>query len=136
MANKKRCQFHIGTDSQCSSPVLRIVGDCPHCRAQFCGAVSVLLVSTLDLGGCSMLLFSTVFLSIMSALIWKIAGSRRLIVTSRNWRANGRSHLRLLRPKGEGRHLAGSLAISVSPRFLFFFFSFFFVFCKTTVVRR
>ncbi|EAU88610.1 nuclear protein [Coprinopsis cinerea okayama7 len=38
MPAKKRCQFHLGTDSQCSSAALRIVGSCPHCQAQFCGS--------------------------------------------------------------------------------------------------
>ncbi|KAJ3502325.1 hypothetical protein NLJ89_g8940 [Agrocybe chaxingu] len=38
MPAKKRCQFQIGTESQCSSAALRIVGECPHCRAQFCGS--------------------------------------------------------------------------------------------------
>ncbi|KAG6850528.1 hypothetical protein H0H93_012144 [Arthromyces matolae] len=37
MPGKKRCQFQIGTESQCNSAALRIVGECPHCRAQFCG---------------------------------------------------------------------------------------------------
>ncbi|KAF8078051.1 hypothetical protein FPV67DRAFT_1463924 [Lyophyllum atratum] len=37
MPAKKRCQFQIGTDEQCNSAALRIVGQCPHCRAQFCG---------------------------------------------------------------------------------------------------
>jgi len=40
MAAKKRCQSQIGTEAQCNSAALRIVGECPHCRAQFCGAVS------------------------------------------------------------------------------------------------
>ncbi|KAJ2931390.1 hypothetical protein H1R20_g5648, partial [Candolleomyces eurysporus] len=38
MPAKKRCQFQIGTDSQCSSAALRIVGECPLCRAQLCGS--------------------------------------------------------------------------------------------------
>ncbi|EDR14246.1 uncharacterized protein LACBIDRAFT_305885 [Laccaria bicolor S238N-H82] len=38
MAAKKRCQFQINTDAQCSSAALRIVGQCPHCRNQFCGS--------------------------------------------------------------------------------------------------
>ncbi|KAF9483898.1 hypothetical protein BDN70DRAFT_873297 [Pholiota conissans] len=38
MPAKKRCQSGIGSDSQCNSAALRIVGECPHCRAQFCGA--------------------------------------------------------------------------------------------------
>ncbi|KAL0573276.1 hypothetical protein V5O48_008683 [Marasmius crinis-equi] len=37
MAAKKRCQFQIDTSEQCNSAALRIVGQCPHCRAQFCG---------------------------------------------------------------------------------------------------
>lgn len=40
MPAKKRCQFQINTDAQCNSAALRIVGECPHCRAQFCGSVS------------------------------------------------------------------------------------------------
>ncbi|KAK0483517.1 hypothetical protein IW261DRAFT_957527 [Armillaria novae-zelandiae] len=35
---KKRCQFQINTASQCNSAALRLVGECPHCLAQFCGA--------------------------------------------------------------------------------------------------
>ncbi|KAF7978148.1 hypothetical protein HWV62_17478 [Athelia sp. TMB] len=35
MPAKKRCQFHAET--QCNSAVVRIVGQCPHCRAEFCG---------------------------------------------------------------------------------------------------
>jgi hypothetical protein len=42
MAAKKRCQFQINTNAQCSSAALRIVGECPHCRAQFCSSVSTL----------------------------------------------------------------------------------------------
>jgi len=38
MAAKKRCQFQ--SETQCNSAVVRIVGQCPHCRAEFCGAVS------------------------------------------------------------------------------------------------
>ncbi|KAF8902031.1 hypothetical protein CPB84DRAFT_887882 [Gymnopilus junonius] len=38
MPAKKRCQSGVGTDSQCTSAALRIVGECPHCRSQFCGA--------------------------------------------------------------------------------------------------
>ncbi|KAF7779083.1 hypothetical protein Agabi119p4_3428 [Agaricus bisporus var. burnettii] len=38
MPAKKRCQFQINTASQCSSAALRIVGECPHCRAQFCSS--------------------------------------------------------------------------------------------------
>ncbi|KZS99069.1 hypothetical protein SISNIDRAFT_447915 [Sistotremastrum niveocremeum HHB9708] len=37
MAAKKRCQF--GGDPQCNSAALRIVGECSHCRSQFCGTV-------------------------------------------------------------------------------------------------
>ncbi|KAL4077014.1 hypothetical protein V8B97DRAFT_2003926 [Scleroderma yunnanense] len=39
MAAKKRCQLQA--ESPCNSAVLRIVGQCPHCRAEFCGAVIV-----------------------------------------------------------------------------------------------
>ncbi|KAF9532283.1 hypothetical protein CPB83DRAFT_759562 [Crepidotus variabilis] len=38
MAGKKRCQFQIGTDAQCNSAALRIVGECAHCRAAFCSS--------------------------------------------------------------------------------------------------
>lgn len=44
MPAKKRCQFQINTDSQCSSAALRIVGQCPLCRAQFCSSVSPLIL--------------------------------------------------------------------------------------------
>ncbi|KAJ7582905.1 hypothetical protein C8J56DRAFT_235677 [Mycena floridula] len=36
MPAKKRCQHLVDTESQCNSAALRIVGQCPHCRAQFC----------------------------------------------------------------------------------------------------
>ncbi|KIM55877.1 hypothetical protein SCLCIDRAFT_133709 [Scleroderma citrinum Foug A] len=36
MAAKKRCQLQA--EAPCNSAVLRIVGQCPHCRAEFCGA--------------------------------------------------------------------------------------------------
>jgi len=36
MPGKKRCQFKH-EEAQCTSAVLRIVGECPHCKAQFCG---------------------------------------------------------------------------------------------------
>ncbi|KIP08180.1 hypothetical protein PHLGIDRAFT_19018 [Phlebiopsis gigantea 11061_1 CR5-6] len=35
MAAKKRCQFE--TETRCNQAALRIVGQCPHCRAEFCG---------------------------------------------------------------------------------------------------
>ncbi|TCD60530.1 hypothetical protein EIP91_009926 [Steccherinum ochraceum] len=35
MPAKKRCQ-HQG-ETRCNSAVLRIVGTCPHCKAEFCG---------------------------------------------------------------------------------------------------
>ncbi|KAF9792763.1 hypothetical protein BJ322DRAFT_74508 [Thelephora terrestris] len=35
MPAKKRCQFQ--GDQKCTSAVLRIVGHCPHCSADFCG---------------------------------------------------------------------------------------------------
>ncbi len=38
MAAKKRCQLQAETP--CNSAVLRIVGECPMCRHQFCGEVS------------------------------------------------------------------------------------------------
>ena len=41
MPAKKRCQFQADTEDQCNSAALRIVGQCPHCRAQFCGAVRI-----------------------------------------------------------------------------------------------
>lgn len=43
MAAKKRCQFQAETDSQCNQAALRIVGQCPHCRVQFCGSVWLIL---------------------------------------------------------------------------------------------
>ncbi|CAL1704928.1 unnamed protein product [Somion occarium] len=36
MAVKKRCQ--IQSEPRCNSAALRLVGQCPHCRAEFCGA--------------------------------------------------------------------------------------------------
>ncbi|KAI0692390.1 nuclear protein [Cytidiella melzeri] len=35
MPAKKRCQFE--SEVRCNSAALRIVGQCPHCRADFCG---------------------------------------------------------------------------------------------------
>lgn len=35
MPAKKRCQLQ--SETPCNSAVLRIVGECPHCRSQFCG---------------------------------------------------------------------------------------------------
>ncbi|KAF4615301.1 hypothetical protein D9613_002668 [Agrocybe pediades] len=37
MPAKKRCQSQAGTSAQCNQAALRIVGECPMCRAQFCG---------------------------------------------------------------------------------------------------
>jgi len=39
-APKKRCQHAKGstTESQCSQPALRLVGDCPYCHLQFCAS--------------------------------------------------------------------------------------------------
>ncbi|KAF8334276.1 nuclear protein, partial [Cantharellus anzutake] len=34
MPAKRRCQ---ATHEQCKSAAIRIVGDCPHCNAHFCG---------------------------------------------------------------------------------------------------
>ncbi|KIY68603.1 hypothetical protein CYLTODRAFT_421450 [Cylindrobasidium torrendii FP15055 ss-10] len=36
MPAKKRCQFQLGTESQCNSAALRLVGQCAHCSSQFC----------------------------------------------------------------------------------------------------
>jgi hypothetical protein len=38
MAKKKRCQFQ--GDEPCTYAVLRIAGDCPYCKADFCATVS------------------------------------------------------------------------------------------------
>jgi predicted nucleic acid binding AN1-type Zn finger protein len=40
MPAKKRCQFH--GEQQCNQAALRIIGNCPHCRSDFCGTVRVL----------------------------------------------------------------------------------------------
>lgn len=37
MPAKKRCQFE--SETRCNSAALRIVGQCPHCRVEFCGTV-------------------------------------------------------------------------------------------------
>ncbi|KAH8106743.1 hypothetical protein BXZ70DRAFT_914904 [Cristinia sonorae] len=34
MPAKKRCQLQ--GETRCNSAVLRLVGQCPHCRAEFC----------------------------------------------------------------------------------------------------
>ncbi|RPD53248.1 hypothetical protein L226DRAFT_576496 [Lentinus tigrinus ALCF2SS1-7] len=36
MPAKKRCEFQ-SSEAHCNQAVLRIVGQCPHCRLQFCG---------------------------------------------------------------------------------------------------
>ncbi|EMD38442.1 hypothetical protein CERSUDRAFT_82695 [Gelatoporia subvermispora B] len=36
MPAKKRCQLQA--EPRCNSAVLRLVGQCPHCRAEFCSA--------------------------------------------------------------------------------------------------
>ncbi|KAG9016362.1 hypothetical protein FRB90_003112 [Tulasnella sp. 427] len=36
MAKKQRCQFK-SEETTCNSAAIRIVGDCPHCEAHFCG---------------------------------------------------------------------------------------------------
>ncbi|KIY42950.1 hypothetical protein FISHEDRAFT_38396 [Fistulina hepatica ATCC 64428] len=38
MPAKKRCQHQLGTDEQCNSAALRIIGSCPHCSMLFCGS--------------------------------------------------------------------------------------------------
>ncbi|KAF8503516.1 hypothetical protein F5888DRAFT_1606947 [Russula emetica] len=35
MPAKKRCQFR--SEQQCNQAALRIIGNCPHCRSDFCG---------------------------------------------------------------------------------------------------
>ena len=37
MPAKKRCQF-TEEGSQCNSAILRMVGQCPHCRSEFCAS--------------------------------------------------------------------------------------------------
>jgi hypothetical protein len=93
MAAKKRCQFQLDTDSQCNSAALRIVGQCPHCRAQFCGAVSIPLPSP---GECTPnnCPNSTVYRSTTAAQIWRTAGNRRLTGIRISWRVNGQWHPR------------------------------------------
>jgi predicted nucleic acid binding AN1-type Zn finger protein len=39
MPAKKRCQFH--GEQQCNQAALRIIGNCPHCRSDFCGTVRI-----------------------------------------------------------------------------------------------
>ncbi|KAF8575796.1 hypothetical protein K439DRAFT_1368941 [Ramaria rubella] len=36
MPAKRRCQ--LPGETKCNNAALRIVGDCPHCQASFCGA--------------------------------------------------------------------------------------------------
>ena len=43
MPAKKRCQFQ--SETRCNSAALRLVGQCPHCRAEFCGTVRNHLLS-------------------------------------------------------------------------------------------
>ena len=97
MPAKKRCQFHRDTDSHCSSAALRIVGECPHCRASFCGSVSRLssvfsFPMSYPAPHCS-----TGSLNTMSAVISRTAGSKHSSGTRASWRASGRLHPRLLR---------------------------------------
>ncbi|KAI0082748.1 hypothetical protein K474DRAFT_1633060 [Panus rudis PR-1116 ss-1] len=34
---KKRCQFQASSEDRCKEAVLRLVGQCPHCRQEYCG---------------------------------------------------------------------------------------------------
>lgn len=95
MPAKKRCQFQADTDVQCNSAALRIVGQCPHCRVQFCGAVSSCYIQALIF---SIHCDSIVCPNITAALIWRTAGNRRLSGTRPSWRANGRWHPSWLQP--------------------------------------
>lgn len=89
MPAKKRCQLQAETP--CNSAVLRIVGQCPHCRAQFCGAVSLSVVACACAGQLMSLPCSTVCQNTTTATIWRTAGSRLLTGTKQSWRASGPS---------------------------------------------
>jgi hypothetical protein len=92
MPAKKRCQSGIGSDAQCNSAALRIVGECPHCRAQFCGAVSGIssfscLVPCLTPVAISAV--STVSQSTITARIWRTADNKPLTAIRTSWRVSG-----------------------------------------------
>jgi hypothetical protein len=113
MPAKKRCQFQSETDVQCTSAALRIVGQCPHCRAQFCGAVSprYLPDNPCTKNPCD----SIVCPNITAAPTWRTAGSRHSTATRPSWRANGRWLPRWPLPR---RHASSSdlfTAFPISP---------------------
>ena len=87
MAAKKRCQFQVDTVNQCSSAALRIVGECGHCQAQFCGSVSTGLFS-LKICSSDLIIYSIDFLNITIAPTWRTAASRHLTGTNRSWRVS------------------------------------------------
>lgn len=91
MAAKKRCQ--LSGEPRCNSAVLRLVGQCPHCRAEFCATVRPLPLSADAHQGSDgrfhHLYHSIVCRNIIIVRIWRVAGNRRLRRTRRNWRARG-----------------------------------------------
>ena len=97
MPAKKRCQFHLGTDSQCSSAALRIIGECALCRSQFCGSVCRPLF-LFPFRSVSLDMFSIVCRNTMSVATLRTAGSKHSSAIRASWRANGPSPPRLLRP--------------------------------------
>jgi hypothetical protein len=82
MPPKKRCQFH--SEQQCNQAALRIIGNCPHCRSDFCGTVRLkfgwpdrTIVSDVTDGPCSIGYQST-----MRAITLRIVGNKPLTETS------------------------------------------------------
>lgn len=91
MAAKKRCQLQ--GEPRCNSAVLRLVGQCPHCRAEFCATVRPFLPFPQPRSPNSFTPFpsfrSTGCQSITAAKIWRAADSKRSRRTRPSSRVNG-----------------------------------------------
>lgn len=90
MAAKKRCQFQINTDAQCNSAALRFVGECPHCRAQFCGSVGSSPISRPVFWMANDPFASIDYPSTTTVASWKTADNRHSTGIRVNWRVSGR----------------------------------------------
>ena len=90
MPAKKRCQFE--SETRCNQAALRLVGQCPHCRAEFCGTVRT--KSGPMWQPVLTRIFSTACRSTTTARIWRAVDSKRSRRTRRSSRVNGRSHPR------------------------------------------
>jgi hypothetical protein len=115
MAAKKRCQFQVDTVNQCSSAALRIVGECGHCQAQFCGSVSTGLFS-LKFCSSDLIIYSIDFLNITIAPTWRTAASRHSTGTNQSWRVSAQWLPRwVLRSFYTTRYQPGQMCITSIP---------------------